>query len=184
MLTLLDENTWLVLQFPDLPPFHEAHPTLFYLQLLIITFHWCSSLFSCLILGEAPFYLFIFFNELLCWVCTNPQNAIFKWTWVTDSQNFAGSRAPYSGRSSKRCCGRMCLDFCSVPRVIVTVSWKLVGPAESQETDVILEDGKNILYLKSFCLRQQGKSPKSVPPLIRLVPICQCFTGNKSIIQI
>lgn len=45
-----------------------------------------------------------------------------------------------------------------MPRVIVTVLWELAGPAEIQETGVILEDGKNILYLKSFCLGQQGRS--------------------------
>lgn len=68
---------------------------------------------------------------------------------MTDSQSFAGSRAPYSDRSSQECFGRMCLDSCSVPRVIVTVSWKLVGSGEIQETGVILEDGKNILYLET-----------------------------------
>lgn len=59
-----------------------------------------------------------------------------------------------------------------MPRVIVTVLWKLAGPAEIQETSVILEDGKKIFYLKSFYLWQQDRNTEPVTPYIHLVLIC------------
>lgn len=46
---------------------------------------------------RSPIWFFFFlFEELPCWICTKPQNAIFKCTWMTDSWNFVGTRVPYS----------------------------------------------------------------------------------------